>query len=188
MHSIVFIFAGLLFLAVAWLGRKTFDQFRANSYKVAGQIVEITKSTQRLDDSTTTFNLPVVEYALDDGRRFRFTGEIDVDQNKLKLGMPVVVLVSQRNPAIAKLDRASKEKVLVLRIFAGLGLAGCAVGAYLFDPADYQLRYLKDPFVLGASAIGLFWLYTRGIPLINTLRAPGAMQYSVNAEEVSEQP
>lgn len=184
MHAIVFVAAGLFFLYIAHYGRRTFDHFQANSTRTRGRVVDTVQVESRLQGRTHHYEVPIVEYTAGNGTRLRFQGEVDIHQHGLSPNDTVSVLVSLSNPRIAKLEQGSREKVILLRAMTGLGIATCVVGVYLFDPSDYRLEFLTNPWVLGGIAVGGFVLFSRVLPVIRHLRG-GKPVYAENAREVS---
>jgi hypothetical protein len=185
MHAILFFAGGLFFLFIAHYGRLTFERFRASSRRVPGVVVATQESVSRSASGTTVFELPIVEYSAGPDSRYRFQGEIDVDRHGLAVGDAVTVLVSSDNDRVAKLERASKEKVLVLRVLNALGCSGCALGLCLFDPGDYRLAALKEPVVLGSVALLGYIAATRIPPLVRQVRSSEPV-YAENARKVGD--
>ncbi|MDX1757398.1 MAG: DUF3592 domain-containing protein [Marinobacter sp.] len=184
MHSIIFMLAGLLFIAGSYCGRKARASFLASCIPTGGVVVAIKEEQQGSGDSVNQVQLPVVEYELD--TRLRFKGEIDVRQHNLQVGDPVEVLVSRDNPRIARLQQGKKEMQLLLNALMALGVFGFGLGAYLFDPSDYSVRFLKDPFTLACAGLGIAFVAFKGVPMARQFLAHGPV-YTENATEGTEE-
>lgn len=185
MHSLIFLLAGLIFVAVAFIGKKTRKKFIAESFNVPGVVVDIKKERQRSGNSTAEFSLPIIEYRVD--ASFRFKAEIDANKHHIKLGDSVEVQVDRSNHRIAKLKKGNKEFNLVMNLMLFLGLTGCGVSVYLFNPADFHLDLNGNlfPLLFIATAIPLFSV--RIYPMVRLCLDQGP-SYSENAYPVSENP
>ncbi|WGL17880.1 hypothetical protein PVT68_06175 [Microbulbifer bruguierae] len=182
MHSIVFMLAGLLCVALALIGKKTRQAFIAESFLVRGKVVDIKEERQKSGDSTNTFHFPIIEYKT--RSTFRFKAEVDADQHLLNVGDSAAVMVSKKNHKIAKLKNGTKELYLLLNALMVLGISGCVLSIYLFDPKEFNLDFIKDPFTLLFTVAVIGFLTSKMYPPLKLYFNNGP-RYSENAYEVS---
>lgn len=179
--SVAFLFAGLIFLAVAYLMQKLHRDFLASSRTVTGKVVEIVEEKRKAGSHTTYVHVPYVEYEA--GATYHFKSEIDARQHQLEVGAQVKVLISKDNPRVARLKLASREKALLIRIFYVLGVAGCLLAVHLFDPSDFSTGFLGEPTFWLALGFAGWICVTRGLPHVRMMLAQG-LRYHENASEV----
>ena len=181
MGSLMFMVAGLLFVGISILAKKTREKFIAESFLVTGKIVDIKESRQRSGGASTVFYLPIIEYKADSVLRFQ--AEIDADQHSLQVGEFVDVLVSKANHKVAKLKKSTKEVFLLLNLMLFLGVVACGLSVYLFYISDVDFSI--DPFIAGIAAMSIASVLFSLSPMIKNVIDRGP-SYVENAYEVAE--
>ena len=179
MGSLMFMVCGILFIGISRIAKKTRKKFIAESFLVAGKVVEIKESLQMSGDSKKTFWLPIIEYKV--GSFFRFQAELDANQHHLQIGDSVSVMVSNGNRKVAKLQQSTKELYLLLNLMLVLGVAACGFSVYLFDKNNFSM----NPFVASMVFISILTALLMLYPIVKNVIDNGP-SYVENAYEVAE--
>ena len=181
LYSLIFMLGGLILIGVSFFGKKIRKKFISESFVIPGIVVDIKEDSHKMaDGNSRTFLLPIIEYKVKS--KLRFEAEIDATQHKIKIGDAVEVLVSKSNYKIAKLNGSTKDLFLNLNIMLFLGVGTCGVSVHLFNPNDFSLDFIKDPFTAVVVVAGIIFFILKAIPVIRLYFYNG-QNYTENAYE-----
>lgn len=188
MDTVFFGGVGLFFVLLGLYLLKKHREFVSNCIKVEGKVTAVVEKIYKTRGSfgqiieRRRINVPVVVYRYH--RLYRFNAELDADVHKLVTGARVEVLINPFKPKTAKLSIGAHQGVLVFRLMVGLGLFIASIGVYLFNPNEFSLDFLNDPFIIIMLVVLAVFFYLKLWPMLSLL--PNMPIYTENAEEVKD--
>ncbi len=188
MDTIMFTGGGLFFIFLGLFLRKKHQQFMASSIIVNGKIVDI---VEKVNISRNTFGgiedkriiwTPIVQYKYN--KLYEFQSEVDANSHGLKKQSNVDVLIDPLKPKVAKLTVGAKDSSMLMLIMIGLGSFLSIIGLILFNPNDFDIGSLTEPFPLLVTVFAGTFFYVKIWPILSMFAV--ADIYTENAKEVEE--
>ncbi|MCS7031333.1 MAG: DUF3592 domain-containing protein [Gloeomargarita sp. SKYG116] len=127
------IFAGLggLFVVMGLGFAYHTRNFIATAQTATGQVIALEYRRSRGSDGTVShLYYPVVEFALPDGEKIRFEGQVGSSSPRFRVGESVEILYDPRRPQVARINRFWDLWLLPI-VFSGIGSVFFLIGVGL---------------------------------------------------------
>lgn len=189
MDTVMFTGGGLLFVWLGFFLRRKHQQFMSRCITINGKIIDIVEKVNIRRNATGAINgkrtiqVPVIEYKYN--KRYQFQSEVDANQHGIKKGEKVEVVIDPLKPKVAKLMLAAKDNTMLFWLMIGLGTFLSIIGLIQFNPKDFDIDLLANPFTIAVIIFSAIFFYLKVLPLLQMMAF--ADIYTENAKQMDEE-
>ena len=149
MFGLVFFFAGLGALFLAYVLHKQGQYFKTDVLKVQGRVVEIRERRYK----KSTVHRPVIEYEFQ-GKTWQHEAEYDARTNGQQIGSLSTMIFNPLRPSLVCAESDINGRTLIMMICFGLSIPFMLLGIYLVIESIISLKRGGGAFTSEMYSIG----------------------------------
>ena len=140
MLGLMFVFAGMVFVAIAIYVIRRDKRYIQESTVISGRVLGIKeKRVISSNGAASTIYIPTVEY-YEMGKTWRFEGDNQGPGHTLQVGQAVSIRIQKGNHKIARLEKDIQSLNTIIYLFLPLGLVAVIAGLAIFKPSEFSLH------------------------------------------------
>lgn len=163
---LLFTLTGLSLVLLAVFLIRLDRAFLRESSSVTGNIVAVNRCEIRSRQGTSIPWCPTIEYAADN-KKWQFEADGNPIESAFRIGQTTPVLVSNKNPQVARSTNNVSSVNGILYLLGGLGLVFTILGIAIIDVSALTLDE-PIPWIIGAAVLMIMTL--RVAPIVKRMR------------------